>query len=304
MLEVTVSKEERDTGGLRPESSRRAELLLHIAGYVVLRDAVPPELVSEASAEFEDILRDCIESREGDAWYQVSSRREAVFWERGRRWRIFPKLHPPLSDSRLLANPLVTPLLANLLGDDFRCKFVSSDTCLKGSALQAPHRELSAGGAREPCAYMVNVPLGRNTRRNGPLEVWPSGTHLWSAEALRRGGLPDDVQDGANEAMEDFARALPSERLLLEPGSLLIRNPGMLHRGTPNRTRRPRTMLTISYVHSGFEHDYGSIGYNLDDELFAGLDPVVQRLFPDLASAHEAPPVSRNRAAPSRHPVA
>ena len=128
------------------------------------------------------------------------------------------------------------PLLEDLLGSGFRCKFVSSDTCVTGSGLQAPHRELGAGGAREPVAYMVNVPLSRNTRRNGPIEVWPGASHLWSAEVLDRHGLSDDIQDGSNPGLEELAAGIPSERLLLDPGSVLIRDPGMLHRGT--RTAR------------------------------------------------------------------
>jgi ectoine hydroxylase-related dioxygenase (phytanoyl-CoA dioxygenase family) len=304
MLEVRVSEEERAADRLSPESFRTAALLLRTSGYVVLRDALPPKLVAETRDAFDEILRDCIESRQGDAWYQVSGRRQAVFWERGARWRIFPKLRPPLSDARLLANPLLTQVLAELLGSDFRCKFVSSDTCLRGSALQAPHREFGTGGAREPRAYFVNVPLGRNTRRNGPLEVWPTGSHLWSPDLLDRHGLTDDVQDGSNPGLEDFARRLPSERLLLEPGSILIRDPGMLHRGTPNRTRHPRTMLTACYLHGDYDYDYGTADYNLDAELFARLDPRVQRLFPEMGSAHQLPPVSRNRTAPSRQPLA
>jgi hypothetical protein len=270
----------------------------------VLDDALPPELVGEARETFDDILRDCADSREGDAWYQVSERRQAVFWERGARWRIFPKLRPPLSDSRLLANPLVMPLLEELLGEGFRCKFVSSDTCLRGSVLQAPHRELGAGGARTPRAYIVNVPLGRNTDRNGPLEVWPTASHLWSAEMLERQGISDDVQDGDNPALEELARRLPSERLLLEPGCLLIRDPGMLHRGTPNRTRKPRTMLTVCYLRRDYDYDYGATEYNLDAELFGRLDPSVQRLFPQMSPPHQPLPVNRNRAAPSRQPLA
>jgi ectoine hydroxylase-related dioxygenase (phytanoyl-CoA dioxygenase family) len=304
MLEVRVSKEERDAGSLSPEHFRTAALLLHTAGYVVLADAVPRELIAEAAETFDDIVRDCAESREGEAWYQVSQRHQAVFWERGSRWRIFPKLRPPLSDPRLLANPLVTPLLDELLSRDLRCKFVASDTCVKGSSTQAPHRELGAGGARGPVAYILNVPLGRNTRRNGPIEVWPGASHLWSAELLERLGVSDDVQDGSNPAIEELAARVPSERLLLEPGSLLIRDPGMLHRGTPNRTRRPRTMLTVCYLRSDHEHDYGSTEYNLDAALFARLDPSVQCLFPELSSTHQPRPVSRNRTAPSTQPLA
>ena len=304
MLEVRVTLGEREAGRLDAESFRTAALLLHAAGYVVLRDALQRDLVAQAREAFDEILRDCEESREGDAWYQVSERHRAVFWERRARWRIFPKLRPPLSDPRLLANPLVVPVLAELLGSDFRCKFVSSDTCLKGSAMQAPHREFGAGGASESVAYMVNVPLSRNTRRNGPIEVWPGASHLWKAEVLERHGLSDDVQDDSNPGLEALAARIPSERLLLEPGDMLIRDPGMLHRGTPNRTRRPRTMLTLCFLRRGHEHEYGTTEYNLDAELFARLDPSVQRLFPEGEAAHQPRPVSRNRTAPSRQPLA
>ena len=303
MLEVRVSEEEREAGRLSHEGTRTAVLLLHTAGYVILRDALPRDLVSRVRAEFDDILRDCMESRVGEAWYQVSGRHRAVFWERGARWRVFPKLRPPLSDVRLLANPLVVPVLEELLGSGLHCKFVSSDTCVKGSATQAPHRELGAGGAREPIAYIVNVPLSRNTPRNGPLEVWPNGTHLWSPDVLRRHGLSDDVQDGENPALAELSGGIPSERLLLEPGSLLIRNPGMLHRGTPNRTRRPRSMLTVCYLRRGYDFDYGTAEYNLDPDLFSRLDPRVQSLFP-MNGDHSPRPVSATAAAPSRQPPA
>jgi hypothetical protein len=53
----------------------------------------------------------------------------------------------------------------------------------------------------------------------------------------------------------------------------------MLHRGTPNSTRRPRTMLTLCFLRRGHEHEYGTTEYNLDAELFARLDPSVQPLF-------------------------
>ncbi|HKH22062.1 MAG TPA: phytanoyl-CoA dioxygenase family protein [Solirubrobacterales bacterium] len=293
MLEVEVTEEERTAGRLGPESFHRAALLLHMAGYVVLRHALPRDLVEEVRREFAEILRDCVESRQGEAWYQVSERRQAVFWERAHRWRIFPKLRPPLNDPRLLANPLVTSLLDEALGSDFRCKFVSSDTCLRGSVPQAPHRELGTGGAAEARAYVVNVPLTRCTRRNGPLEVWPVGGHLWRPEILARHGISDEVQDGSNPVLEQLAGRMPSELLPLEPGSILIRDPGMLHRGTPNRTRHPRTMLTICYLRRDYDYDYGSVEYNLDAELLAGLDPAVRRLFPEHELPHQPRPVAR-----------
>jgi len=122
------------------------------------------------------------------------------------------------------------------------------------------------------------------------LEVWPVGTHLWSADALARHDLSDDVQDGGNDSMETFARRFPSRRLLLQPGTVVIRDAGALHRGTPNLTDEPRTMLTICYMRRGHTHDYGTSAYNLDSELFQRLDPRVQRVFPDF---HQPRPVTR-----------
>ena len=278
-LSLTVSLAERTAGRLHPEHYRTAALLLHAAGCVVLRDLLSAELVARIKAEFDQIFEDCVQSKRGDGWYQVSAHKQAVFWERAARWRIFPKLRLPFDDVSLLANPLIMPLFEELLGGDFLCKFVSSDTCLRGSSTQAPHRELSAGGAAIPCAYIVNVPLTLCGLENGPLEVWPVGTHLWQPTVLNRHQLSDDTQDGENPSMEQFARLLPSQKLVLEPGSVLIRDPGMLHRGTPNPTDSPRTMLTICYVRRGHDHDYGDIRFNIDEAIHENLAPAARRRF-------------------------
>ena len=296
-LTLTVSDEERVAGRLRPEQHSRAALLLHTAGCLVLRNLLPPDVVARTGTAFQRIFADCVRSKQGDSWYQVSAQEQAVFWERAARWRIFPKLRPPFDSEALLANPLVTPLLEELIGKDFFCKFVSSDSCVRGSMLQAPHRELSAAGATEPCAYILNVPLTPCGLDNGPLEVWPTGTHLWQPAMLARYGLSDDMQDGANPAMEAFARHFPSTRIVLEPGSVLIRDPGMLHRGTPNQTDEPRTMLTICYLRHGHSHDYGDARFNLDESLRDALPSAVRRLFAgaDLRPAAAAEAVARRR---------
>ena len=223
-----------------------------------------------------------------------------MFWERAARWRIFPKLRPPFDDETLLANPLIMRLLEDLLGSDLYCKFVSSDTCVRGSMLQAPHRELSAGGAGSPCAYIVNVPLTACGLENGPIEVWPSGTHLWQAEFLARYRLSDDVQDGENQGMEEFAGLFPSCKLALEPGSVLIRDAGMLHRGTPNLTDMPRTMLTICYLRRSHSHDYGDSRFNFDAVLYERLAPAVKRLFAATTVEPASSPQAGAPAAPSR----
>jgi ectoine hydroxylase-related dioxygenase (phytanoyl-CoA dioxygenase family) len=278
-IDVRVSEDERVAKQLQPEQRRQAQLLLQTAGCVVLRDVLPLPQINKLTEAFNRIFRDCIDSKQGDSWYQVSHHAQAVFWERAARWRIFPKLRPPFDNETLLANPLIIDLIEDLLGPDLYCKFVSSDTCVRGSTLQAPHRELSAGGAPMPCAYIVNVPLTTCGLDNGPIEVWPVGSHLWRTDLLARFQLSDDVQDGMNPDMETFASLLPSCKLQLEPGSILIRDPGMLHRGTPNRSDAPRTMLTICYMRRGHSHDYGSLQFNVDDEIYSTLSPAVRRIF-------------------------
>src|SRR5207302_10764402 len=85
-----------------------------------------------------------------------------------------------------------------------------------------------------------------------------------------------------------------------EPGSVLIRDPGMLHRGTPNQTETPRTMLTICYLRRTHRHDYGDIGFNLDESLLETLAPAAKRLFigtrpEQMASATPASPPRTKR---------
>lgn len=278
-LVIALDDDQGERGTLTAGQLRLARLVLHTRGYVILRNALPQSLYAEAREAFARIFADCVASKHGDDWYQVGRDSGAVFWERNRRWRIFPKMTDVFAEPRLLANPAVMPLLAAALGDGFFCKFLSSDTCLAGAELQSPHRELGSGRAWEPCAYVVNVPLGPVGIDDGPLEVWPGSGHLWRNELLDELGLDTDVQDGRNADCEAFCRLFPSRRLILEPGDILIRDPGMLHRGTVNRTDVPRSMLTIAYLRRGHWHDYGDARYNLDDATWHSLDAAVRPLF-------------------------
>ena len=289
---IEISDAEREDRALSEEHFRLAVLLLHTRGWVLLRNAIPAAVATAAEAAFDYIRRDCFASKDGDGWYQVARETQAVFWERNHRWRIFPKLRPPLSDPWIIANPFALALLRFSLGAGLYCKFVSSDTCLRGAEAQAPHRELGAGEQWQPRALVVNVPMGRSGLDNGPLEVWYSGAHLWRNEVLAAVGFDDEIQDGANADSEALAAALPSRRITLDPGDVLVRDPGLLHRGTPNHTDVPRTLLTMAYFRAGEDHSYGDVSFSLDERLFAALEPEARALF-----AHAfAPSAERPRA--------
>jgi len=289
---IDISPEELEATRLTEEHFRTAALLLHTQGFVILKQALPTSLVDEARNEFGRIFQDCVSSQQGDAWYQVAKQTEAVFWERNNRWRIFPKLRAPFDSSQILSNPFAGGLLSSFLGNDYYCKFVSSDTCLKGAKVQSPHRELGAGWSWQPRTLVVNIPLAHSGLENGPLEIWTGGSHLWSNAVLEKFEWKDDVQDGSNPWLEWFATLFPSRRVVLEPGDMLIRDPGLMHRGTVNDTDEPRTMLTLCYFRHGESHDYGRIEFNLDRPLWENLAPEARGLFAhefESASAKPAP---------------
>jgi ectoine hydroxylase-related dioxygenase (phytanoyl-CoA dioxygenase family) len=119
------------------------------------------------------------------------------------------------------------------------------------------------------------------------------GSHLWRNEVLHSLDLRDDVQDGANPEMERLAEMFPSRRIVLEPGDVLIQDPGLLHRGTVNRTDEARSMLTICYFREGESHSYGKVEYSLDREIWEGLEPEVRAVFAPAFSARAEDPQAR-----------
>ena len=272
-----------------PENRKLGAMLLHARGYVLLKGAVPEALVTEMHDAFRTIYADCQEAmvdRRGKLL--VGKATNTVFWERKARYRIFPRLSPPFSDRYVLANPFAMAILTESLGEGFYCKSVSSDTCINGAIRQAPHRDLDFYNGAPPFGATINIPIMHCGLHNGPLEVWPGGSHLWHGEKFVAFGVLPFTQDGENPEVEAFAEHLPSKKIELRPGDLLIRDPGMWHRGNPNPTDEPRTMLTTSYFRPDFFYDYGDPLHNLDKGLYEALDPAVRGLFTYLFDAKDS----------------
>ena len=290
---IRLTREERDSQTLSASNRSLARFILSSRGYVILKDALSLDLAESLRKELTLVYQDCRETPaavetgtgvESPVKLNVSTRYGATFWFRQLRWRVFPKLTPLLREPALLANPFVVPILEDLLGRDFTLKFVSTDTCAKGSLLQSPHRDIDGKGifannrwrAR---GYIVNVPVMECGLHNGPIEVWPGGSHMWTSELLDQFGLSLDIQDGPNPVVEELAVYFPSTRLALQPGEILIRDLAMWHRGTPNPSDQPRTMVTIGYFRRKYDYGYGDPSYNLDYELFRGLHPRIQKMY-------------------------
>jgi hypothetical protein len=68
-------------------------------------------------------------------------------------------------------------------------------------------------------------------------------------------------------------------KVVLNPGEILIRDLAMWHRGTPNPTDKPRTMLTIGFFRGDHAYGYGDPSFNLDREAWNRLHPRVKKMF-------------------------
>lgn len=279
---IVISDEERQKETLSAHNRELGALLLHSRGHVVLRGALEEGLVAELRAAFRDILADCLANApKEEHLLSTASATGTVFWHRKHRFRIFPRLTGPFATQHVVNNPFASAILTETLGEDYYCKSISSDTCFKGAIRQAPHRDIDFYDGAKPVGCTVNIAIMHCGLHNGPLEVWPGGSHLWHGEKFRKFGVLPNVQDGENPKVEAFAAHVPAKKIELLPGDLMIRDPGMLHRGNPNPTDEPRTMMTSSYFRRNFFYDYGDPGYNLGkgEEIYHSLEPAVREVF-------------------------
>ena len=293
LIELTADEQRGER--LTDAHLQQGAALLGRAGFVILRGAIAVDLVERMKRQYDAIVADCHASQDGNSSAEIPWRSAGgtAFWIVNARLRAFIRMQDAFADAQVVANPFAAELLEKVLGPRFYCNTVSSDTCMQGSTYQAPHRDIAFYADGRASGTIVNIPLMHCGLHNGPLEVWPGGNPLWQPELFARAGARPFEQDAANPAMERFVRGLPSVRLDLRPGDVLLRDPGMLHRGTPNTTPEPRIMLTIGYFREGAKYSFGHPEYNLDAAALAALDPRVRRLMEPRLRAGAVPDAFR-----------
>jgi ectoine hydroxylase-related dioxygenase (phytanoyl-CoA dioxygenase family) len=152
---------------------------------------------------------------------------------------------------------------------------LTNNTNLPGSEPQAVHVDEgqlwpALPMAHPPARLTVNIPLATTDEANGAIELWP-GTHLDTrvcrysttaeeghARALQyvRAAKRANVANRANRRVgltvpDKFLAArrekCPPVPATTAPGSAIIRDPRVWHRGTPNTSSDSRFMLALTY---------------------------------------------------------
>jgi len=174
----------------------------------------------------------------------------------------------PFADPILYANPTVLAILDNLLGKDIICSYFASDTPFPGSDYQPVHLDCRLPFPEAPFgapvySVVVNTPLVDFTAENGPLEIWPGGTHMIAQ--------PKNI--------EAMAAAMPSIKPLIKAGDILMRDPRVWHRGTPSNGTRSRPNLALVYSRGWFRFENHPTRIKIPRATFESFEPRLKAMF-------------------------
>lgn len=249
---MKLTPEELARGLLDPQTLSLAVQQVRTNGYVVFEGVLPPELIGELRTAFFARL---------DAYIASTDPNRGA-----NRYQMHLPLQEPFIDSRVIANPFVLSVMEALLGEDCVCHYFASDTALPGSEHQAVHSDIRLlfpdSDLRVPAYCVVlNIPLVEFREDNGPVEIWPGGTHHFTGSVN----------------LETLAGHMHSEPVLMPAGSLLIRDARMWHRGTPNRSDSRRPNLAMIFARPWLKTDYPPI--EIPRATYDGLSERAQRLF-------------------------
>jgi ectoine hydroxylase-related dioxygenase (phytanoyl-CoA dioxygenase family) len=200
------------------------ELEFRKEGYLVLKQVFRTELVQALREAFIREYRSYLVDAEHKDALRVGNRRYAVTVE----------INDAFNTPDLYANPLILPIVRQLLGPHF---VISDFTCvvsLPGAENQHIHCDgtifagLPIASLLPPHAVGLLVPLIPFNRNNGVTRIWP-GTHLRPA---------------TEEQLDADSNFFDPE---LELGSCMLMDYRLKHRGNANNSEQQRPLLYCNY---------------------------------------------------------
>lgn len=193
-------------------------------GICVIRNLFDRELIEEWAQAFERLFQER-QNRPGG----LAPREQA-------RYYLTLPWVSPFANKDVFANPTILGVLNRVFTQEYVMVQLGVDVPFQGSDYQEVHRDyrpLFSDQIVTPLyALAVNFPLVEVTSENGPFQM-ARGTHI----------LPRD-----EGLVKVAAGEIPIESFYMQPGDVMIRTPLALHRGSPNKTSKPRPMVVMGYA--------------------------------------------------------
>lgn len=239
-MKIVLTEEERKNRRLNPETLEIAVEQVKANGYILFDKVIPEEKISAIRNEFDPIFDEYID-RKG---YNTGTNRAQMFLP----------FKAPFIDEDIICHPIATSVIDRLLGPWNHCNYFASDTPMPGADYQNAHCDImplfpDLDIPLPAFSLVLNIPLVDVTEENGPLEVWPGGTHNNPDRSNH-----DTLNNTVNPHMHIVRAAehMYSEKVLMSAGSIVIRDIRMWHRGTPNLSNDRRTNLAMIFNRSWY----------------------------------------------------
>ena len=161
----------------------------------------------------------------------MAAKLETKVYDKAQRNRLKSRVVGPAVD---LIRDMYTPYL-DAFGLVLPKGHINCDVALPGSNLQNPHWDRTPPRKR---FLFLTIPLVDMTVENGCLQVWPCTQKLYQITPVPS-GLSLQYQHRLDVS------GLEAVNCEYPKGTVIIRDPYMLHRGTTNNTRIARPCLTL-----------------------------------------------------------
>ena len=248
-LTVTLSPDDRIS--LSTTSTLQAAAILEEHGVVMLKGALPVEIVDVAAEAVDASYGMCREAVKARGVQLEEPFAFAEFYHRSKlRYDLQLATAATALPPSLLESPPWRPLLGTVLGDDHVNLFQGAVIAEPGAVEQQPHMDGShlfqdthgyAQAQNPPHCLNVFVPLVDVTEDNGPTEFWP-GSHVLTQSkttfAKMRLGTARDMP--------------PSVKLAGAKGDAIIFDYRVIHRGRKNVAESSRPVLYLTSSRSWF----------------------------------------------------
>jgi ectoine hydroxylase-related dioxygenase (phytanoyl-CoA dioxygenase family) len=265
---MRISVEEMAAGKLHEETIELAIQLIKVNGYVLFEEVLPRTQIKTLFKRYVEILEPYLEKHHEEVFNPKNG-----FNDGTNHIRLYLPFEQPFSAEEIIAHPFVTDVVDRILGDDCSMTYFATNTSMPGGKNPQPVHSDTSAKFGDRCTInlpitnlVVNFPLVDVNENNGPMEIWPGGTHL----------QPDSWYGSTAYSKSKLAEHMHGIKVLMPAGSILIRDDRVWHRGTPNRSNQHRPNIALIYTSAINAPRTGSI--QIPQETYDQLSERAKRL--------------------------